>query len=326
MAGQRMLHPAQSMSQRVSALSDFDYRVWEQTKLSSDDFGVLLFDATAVRAENSRLRKAPERQVKDALAAMAAAGLLLSFEHQGEVYACAPVWQTWQQVRFPRKTSRPKPPEDVLGRCDEATQHLFSIHPGGCQLPKKNFEATSKPLRSSLKPLQSDCEVDAQKFVVVAPEPPANANASANAHADPVFVLSEGGPGETAPCPPRLGVADRARALGIVSPGQWDRQHASHALRADFCDWVCLPQAVHAEFVNRVVASGSTLIYAEGRVRAWALDVKARWAGDIPGEDSFKFWRAEWAAAHPNRRPSSTPAPGAGLDALIAAGKADIRG
>jgi hypothetical protein len=146
---------------------------------------------------------------------------------------------------------------------------------------------------------------------------------------DPVSTKNqEGGLGETAPRPSgRQSVTDRATALGIVQPGQWDRQHGSHALRGDFCAWVCLPIAVHAEFVNRVVAAGSTLTDAEASVRAWALDVKARWAGEIPGEDSFKFWRAEWAATHPARRPSATPAPGAGLDALIAAaGKAAANG
>lgn len=142
---------------------------------------------------------------------------------------------------------------------------------------------------------------------------------------DPVSTKNpEGGLGETAP--PRIAVTDRARALGIVQPGQWDRQHASHALRGDFCGWVCLPQAVHSEFVNRVVSAGASLTDAEASVRAWALDVKARWAGRIPGEDSFRFWRAEWAATHQAPRASSTPAPGAGLDALIAAGKAVARG
>lgn len=118
---------------------------------------------------------------------------------------------------------------------------------------------------------------------------------------------------------PRASLVDRSKALGIVRPGAWDRQHASHALRGDFCDWVCLPVAVHAEFVNRVVTAGSALADAEASVRAWALDVKNRWAGRIPGEDCFKFWRAEWAATHPSHRPAATPAPGAGLDALIAA-------
>jgi hypothetical protein len=148
---------------------------------------------------------------------------------------------------------------------------------------------------------------------------------------DPVSTKNpEGGLGETTPRLHRIGVVDRARALGIEQPGQWDRQHASHALRADFCSsFVCLPIAVHAEFVTRVVSAGSSQAEAEASVRAWALDVKARWAGEIPGEDSFKFWRAEWAATHPARRVSTTAAPGAGLDALItaaSAGKAVARG
>lgn len=324
MAGQRMLHPEQSTSRKVTALSDFEYRVWEQTKLSADDFGVLPYDALTLRAENSRLKKrATERQVVEALETLVRLHLLLTFEHQGEMYACAPVWQTWQQVRYPRKTSRPKPPAAVLALCDEATVYLFSIHPGGCALPAKKKQRDSGEISKSL---QSESEATVKSSAVCGAEVPANANAHANAHGFEV-VLPEGGPGETAAPSRRDSVADRARAVGIVSPGQWDRQHGSHAHRADFCGWVCLPQAVHSEFVNRVVGAGSSLAEAEASVHAWELDVKARWAGQIPGEDSFKFWRAEWAATHPARRASATPAPGAGLDALIAAaGKAAANG
>lgn len=123
---------------------------------------------------------------------------------------------------------------------------------------------------------------------------------------------SEGGPGETAPAvtiaigpPPRSTVASRAAALGIVQPGKWERQHGSHALRADFCDWVCLPQAVHDEFVNRLKGTGDPHDVALVAVRRWALDVRGRWAQstEIPGEDIFKFWRNEWAATHGSNRP-----------------------
>lgn len=143
-------------------------------------------------------------------------------------------------------------------------------------------------------------------------------------------LVPEGGPGETAPAivvegappPPRSTVASRAAALGIVQPGKWDRQHGSHALRADFCNWVCFPQAVHDEFVNRLKGTGDAHDVALVAVRRWALGVRGRWAQttDVPGEDIFKFWRNEWQATHGSNRPSAAPKRGAGLDAILHGG------
>lgn len=314
MAGQRMLHPQQSLSRKVTALSDFEYRVWEQTKLSADDFGVLPYSPLPLRTDNLRLRKAPERQVSDALTRLCADGLLVLFEHQGESYVCAPAWQTWQMVAFPRKTIRPKPTPEALALCDAVTQYLFTIHPGGMRLPKPKTGTVREDFGSPTEEVRKD-------FKPSGAETPANASANANAHAE---VLSEGGAGETAPCPPlprRVSVVDRAGALGLVSSGAWQRQHGSHALRGDLCDWVCLPAIVHDEWQRRLVAAGATAEDAARDIRLWALDVRLRWAGRVPGDDIFAFWRNEWARTHGSNRPSSSPKPGAGLDALIGGGR-----
>ena len=322
MAGQRLTHPEQSLSRKVTALSDFAYRVWEQTKLSADDFGVLPDSPLPLRADNRRLRKATEKAVAEALVTLVEAELLVRFEHQGEPYLCAPVWQTWQKVSYPRKTIRPCPPADVLARCDEDTRYLFTIHPGGVKLPSRRKSSGGTP--EGFPEVSGNVSGMVQEISRAgAPHTPANAHANANASGS----SSEGGAGETVPRPPRSTVASRASALGLVSAGAWDRQHASHALRGDLCDWVCLPQAVHDECVNRLTAAGESQAHAQAHVRAWALDVKARWlaTGEIPGEDAFRFWRLEWAATHGSRR-AAGPAPAAGLDALIAAGKGGPRG
>lgn len=178
MPGQRLSHPEQSASRKVTALSDFDYRVWEQTKLSSDDFGIMPYTSTVLRADNLRLRKATEKQVFDALRRLVDLGLLIVFEHQGEAYVCAPQWQKWQQIRFPRKTSRPHPPADVLAKCEPQTVELFTRWPGGKRFKESAVVAdVSRELVATVPQLSRDRSVTntdiSQRLI------PANANASA---------------------------------------------------------------------------------------------------------------------------------------------------
>jgi hypothetical protein len=86
------------------------------------------------------------------------------------------------------------------------------------------------------------------------------------------------------------------------SPLAWDRQHGRHIV--GFCSWVCLPQSVFDEFVNRVIGAGATEPEAVAQVRAWAGGVRDAWAGKIPGDNIFEFWRHEWAATHGSNRPA----------------------
>lgn len=122
-----------------------------------------------------------------------------------------------------------------------------------------------------------------------------------------VVGFSEESPRETTPR--RVSVVAKASALGIVQPGPWERQHASHAFRSDFCGWVCLPQSVVDGWVGRAVHAGSTPDEARDSVLAWALSVKAQWVGrDAPGDDIFEFWRNEWKRTHGSNKPVSSPA------------------
>lgn len=178
MPGQRMSHPEQSASRKVTALSDFEYRVWEQTKLSADDFGVMPYTSTLLRAENVRLRRATEKQVFDALSRLVSLELLHVFEHQGESYVCAPQWQKWQQIRFPRKTARPQPPADVLVKCEPLTVELFTKWPGGKKF--KEAAVVTHPVRGNSEPVTNQSrnghvtiQEQSQRLI------PANANASA---------------------------------------------------------------------------------------------------------------------------------------------------
>lgn len=282
-----MSHPEQATSRKVSALTDFEYRVWEQTKLSADDFGVMPYSATVLRADNLRLRGVKEASVFSALRQLVKAGLLLTFTHQGEEYAFAPVWQTWQQVRFPRKTSRPRPDEDALAKCDAETRELFRKHPGG---------------RTKIVGQSSDTDQtrDGSKGGHSGHEVPASANASANA---PVVSSLEESPRET-----RYPVGGgRPRSI-VEPPARWGVVHGDHV--AGFCDWKCFPNDLANQFATQLAErDGITVEDASGEVVLWAKRVRA--SGVMPtGSKFYEFWNGQWEATHGTSKPVTEGAAG----------------
>jgi len=79
-----------------------------------------------------------------------------------------------------------------------------------------------------------------------------------------------------------------ARGL-IVSPLDFYRQHGQHL--NGFCDWVCLPLQLVAEFAAK---SGQPADTAEAFVEGWAVRVRGEWAGKSIGDDCWRFWRSRW--------------------------------
>lgn len=131
MPADRLLHPRAGQSAKVGSLSDFEYRVWTQYLLSSDDFGVMRASGAKLQADNFVLERRPKRVVQAALERLITVGLLHTFEHQGERYVFQHNWQRFQGVEYPRATLEPKPPAEALRKCDDATRALFEKHPGG---------------------------------------------------------------------------------------------------------------------------------------------------------------------------------------------------
>lgn len=276
MPGQRMIHPEQGMSRKVTSLSDFEYRVFEQSKLSSDDFGVMPYTSTILRAHNSRLRKATEKQVFDALRRIVQIGLLLVFDDQDETYVCAPVWQTWQTISFPRRTSYPKPPQEILDKCDDATRQLFDRHPGGKKPVRKNSttipESTrnqSPPIPPSIPdPIPSSFQKKTRTSDV---EVPANADADAYANAN---------------------ARESARGTPLVmSPLRWSKLRETHAFVGSR---LRVPHVFHEEL--RAKLGGEN---PDGRLTAFyeSLNTDLEATGE-PVLDVFTWLRpkfVEWA-------------------------------
>lgn len=131
MPADRLFHPRLGHSKKVSSLSHLGARVWTQYILSSDDFGVMVFSALRVQADNMALAKEPQDVVNLALSQIVSAGLVGAFEHQGVQYLFQRDWQDFQKVEYPRVTFLPKPPADLLKTCTPKTRGLFGNHPGG---------------------------------------------------------------------------------------------------------------------------------------------------------------------------------------------------
>lgn len=131
MPDDRFIHRKAGHSEKVNLLTDLEYRVWVQMILSADDFGVLRASAITLQADNDHLSNRTQKQVQRCIDAVIKCGLFDTFEHQGRRYAYQFDWQFWQKVAYPRATNNPKPTPDALATCDDATQKLFAIHPGG---------------------------------------------------------------------------------------------------------------------------------------------------------------------------------------------------
>lgn len=161
----RMLHPRLGLSVKVSSLSDLEYRVWSQMLLCADDFGVLPWSATLLMGHNLALAKRQSGDVGLAMDAVVGIGLFMSFEHQDQRFLCDPKWQSFQHVKYPRKTYYPCPPPDVLAVCDEKTIELFRNFHG--MFPKSPSPDTRADLRltaNGIRLTASEAEAGFERF------------------------------------------------------------------------------------------------------------------------------------------------------------------
>lgn len=121
-----MIHPRLGHSDKVTSITDVEFRVWMQYILSADDFGLMPCEAIRIQADNRALAGRPLRTIQRCLERLIVTGLLLEYrDGQDRRYVCDPVWQKWQHISYPKQSLHPPPPPDVLTKCDQLTQELF---------------------------------------------------------------------------------------------------------------------------------------------------------------------------------------------------------
>lgn len=121
----RKLHNGHGASQKLTELSDYEFRVWNQYRASSDDFGVCPLSPAKLQGDNRRLAKDPVVKVMKALLRLIEVELVVPFEHQGQTYICTLNWQDFEDLQYPRKSLHPVPPLDIFKILSKETQELF---------------------------------------------------------------------------------------------------------------------------------------------------------------------------------------------------------
>lgn len=121
----RKLHNGHGNSEKLTMLTDFEFRVWNQYRASADDFGVCPLSPTKLQGDNRRLEKVPAAKVLAALKRTIDVGLTLSFVHQNQTFICTPNWQDYEDIRYPRHTLYPVPPPEVFDLLSVKTAELF---------------------------------------------------------------------------------------------------------------------------------------------------------------------------------------------------------
>lgn len=131
MPDDRFIHRRSGHGTKPNLLTDGEHRVWVQYILSADDFGVMRGTHHPLQNDNDHLATRSAKEIQRRLDTLVKVGLIRRFEHQGKPYVFQHDWQTWQKVSYPRTTTQPAPPAEMIAECDEPTQRLFALHPGG---------------------------------------------------------------------------------------------------------------------------------------------------------------------------------------------------
>lgn len=121
----RKLHNGHGNSEKLSELTDYEFRVWNQYRASADDFGVCPLSATKLQGDNRRLDRDPAAKVLKALHRLIEVELVVPFVHQNQKFICTLNWQDKEDIRYPRHTLYPVPPPEVFALLSELTAELF---------------------------------------------------------------------------------------------------------------------------------------------------------------------------------------------------------
>jgi hypothetical protein len=272
----RKLYNSAGHSEKVSRLTDFEFRVWIQMRASADDFGVGPMIPGKLQGDNRSLARQSPKAVSKEMEEVVAIGLVELFDHQGQSYYFQPDWQDRETVTYPKRSVYPYPPAT---RISVRTSELIQLAEESlAKKREKKFQKHSpENSQTILKESGDYARVDTRGN----PQPITD-NPSEDRRDVPQIVT---------PQPVPL----------VQSPLKW--KHGEHEL--GFCDWMCLPADLVNQWANRLAVSNRTSVSVERpRVVAWAKSVMA--SGIVPKGKMYDFWNERW-----NDSPlSSTPSDG----------------
>lgn len=137
--------------------------------LGADDFGVLPFKPAKVRADNDRFANhESEAGISAAMTRVVEVGLFIEFIHQGQRFACDPLWQDFQKIQYPRRTYYPAPCSEIFVKLSEKTQELFRKHSNPPRGEGHRLKAKGKRLTANGKRLRLGGESEGRIEPVVA--------------------------------------------------------------------------------------------------------------------------------------------------------------
>lgn len=295
MPDNRFIHPKLGHSVKVGALTDFEYRVWTTYLLASDDCGVMRASATSLQNASQSLEQRPQAEVQAAFENIIASGLLQVFEHQGRRYVYQWDWQDWQNVRHPRASIHPDPPE--LARLSKATRELFRLR-AEMKSTKKAQNSDQDNSGSVSDPIRDDSGKVSEMFPSLA-----RAGGCERLTANGKPLTANGEEAE----PPKKHNGPGGRSDGVLA-GALPRNHLHCADCSPNFAW-CVPSAVHAKFKNALLPKFLGDVNAvDAGLRDWYRTV---WDGLPPGftmGDAFKLWQvkfdAKWADKPEPQKPS----------------------
>lgn len=121
----RKLHNGHGNSLKLSKLTDYEFRVWNQYRATADDFGVCPFLPAKLQGDNRRLATHPPAKVLKAMKRLIEVELVVPFDHQGQTFICSLNWQDKEDIKYPRKSLNPLPTFEVFLLCSTFTRNLF---------------------------------------------------------------------------------------------------------------------------------------------------------------------------------------------------------
>ena len=111
----RIIKESIRTSKSVNALPDFLFRVWVYVITYVDDYGRGSADPQLLRGFLLPRKRVTESQIREALAGLADAGLIILYEDDGEAYLYFPKWEDHQRIR--QKVSRFPAPPPIAADC-----------------------------------------------------------------------------------------------------------------------------------------------------------------------------------------------------------------